>query len=149
MTVAARSALVLDAQLRTQAQRRPGGDLTGLAMRFQRALARSNQLPWLMSTAEDLRFHGAEGTRPRLPTRLVQRYLDRVVNAAAENPTVGRAFLNVAHLMTAPSTLFAPRVLIPALLHGGPRGLSAPPTQTPLAAVAAASSTAPVRPTTT
>jgi 2-polyprenyl-6-methoxyphenol hydroxylase-like FAD-dependent oxidoreductase len=128
MTVAARSALVLDRCLRGQR----GTDLTGLAERFQRALAHSNALPWLMATGEDLRFPQTSGPRPGPAARLLQRYLDRVIRASTDTPVVGRSFLRVAHLVASPATLFRPRVLLPSLAARGAHGLPDPPTATPL-----------------
>lgn len=132
MTVAARSALVLDRCLRDQRARHRGDDLAGLAKRFQRALARSNALPWLMATGEDLRFPQTTGPRPGLAARLVQRYLDRVIRTSTDTPVVGRSFLRVAHLIAPPAELFHPRVLLPSLVARGTRGLPEPPTATPL-----------------
>lgn len=132
MTVAARSALVLDRCLREQRARRRRDDLAGLADRFQRALARSNALPWLMATGEDLRFPQTSGPRPGPAARLVQRYLDRVIRASTDTPVVGRSFLRVAHLVAPPAVLFHPRVLLPSLAAHGSHGLHEPPTATPL-----------------
>ena len=45
MTTAALGALALDETLREQRRRHPSGDLSGLARRFQRRLAKANAAP--------------------------------------------------------------------------------------------------------
>src|SRR5579883_954151 len=132
MTVAAVDALALHRCLRAQERRQPDGDLTGVARRFQQAVAESSATPWLMATGEDLRYPTTEGARPGVVTRLLHRYLDRVNLAATDNVTVNRAFGQVLNLLAPPSTLFRPNVLLPALLaarDGHDDGV--PPTTTP------------------
>ena len=106
MAVCAEGARILDRCLRAQRRRRPAGDLAGLAGRFQRELARGNAAPWLMATGEDFRYPTTEGGRPGPAIRLVHRYLDRVLAAAAEDREVQRAFLEVMHLLKPPASLF-------------------------------------------
>ena len=132
MTVAAVDALALHRCLRAQVQRRPDGDLGGLARRFQHAVATYNATPWLMATGEDLRYPTTEGARPGLVTRLLHHYLDRVNLAATRNVGVNRAFGQVLNLLAPPSTLFRPNVMLPALFAAGDRGDDGvPPTETP------------------
>jgi pimeloyl-ACP methyl ester carboxylesterase len=127
MTVAALAARVLDGALVEQRRLRPDGDLGGLTARFQRALARSNAAAWLVSTGEDLRYPTTEGARPSRSTRLMQRYLDRVLDVATENSTVNLSFLKVLHMLVPPTALFHPRVLLPVLRGTREQPLTAPP----------------------
>jgi 2-polyprenyl-6-methoxyphenol hydroxylase-like FAD-dependent oxidoreductase len=124
MAVCAEGARVLDRCLR--AQPRPAGDLTGLARRFQRELARSNAAPWLMATGEDFRYPTTEGGRPGPAIRLVHRYLDRVLAVAAGDREVQRAFLEVMHLLRPPATLFRPDTAIRVLAGRRTRARSRP-----------------------
>jgi 2-polyprenyl-6-methoxyphenol hydroxylase-like FAD-dependent oxidoreductase len=129
MTVAADDAMALHRCLREATTRR-GGDLTGLAARFQRAVAKSNAAAWLVATGEDLRYPTTEGARPDLAGRLVHRYMDRVVAAATWNPHVNRAFAEVVNLLASPYSLFRPDILLPALRSRAGGRLSEPPTST-------------------
>jgi 2-polyprenyl-6-methoxyphenol hydroxylase-like FAD-dependent oxidoreductase len=130
MTVAAQAAVLLHHTLREQERRQPSGELAGLARRFQRRLAKANATPWLMATGEDLRVPGTEGARPDLSTRLMHRYLDRVLAVATENATVNRAFLEVLNLLRPPTRLFEPSVLVRVLRGRRMPESLAPPTRT-------------------
>lgn len=111
MSVAAMGAEMLDACLRVQ---RPS-DLTGLAARFQQRLAKLNQTPWLLATAEDSRVLGADVVPVSPARKLVRRYTDRVSRATTQDVEICRVFMNVAHLLVLPSALFAPRIAVRAL----------------------------------
>jgi 2-polyprenyl-6-methoxyphenol hydroxylase-like FAD-dependent oxidoreductase len=132
MSVAAVDALALHRCLRAQARRRPDGDLTGLARRFQKAVAECSATPWLMATGEDMRYPTTEGARPGFVTRLLHRYLDRVNLAATSNVAVNQAFGQVLNLLAPPSSLFRPKVMVPALFTARDTGDDGvPPTATP------------------
>jgi len=141
MTVAALDAAALDACLRELRAGAPGGDLAGLGRRFQERLARTVAAPWLVATGEDLRYPTTEGGRPSPATRLVQRYVDRVVAVATEDPRVFEAFSDVVNMLAPPSRLFRPGVLLRVL-----DGVREPPLVEPPAAEAGrAAARAPVR----
>lgn len=137
MTVAAIEAQVLNACLREQRRRAPAGELAGFAARFQAAQAKTAATPWLMATGEDLRYPTTEGPRVGRVTRLMQHYTDRVLQVAAEDPTVGMAFARVSHLLAPFTILFSPAVVVRTLLDQGTPGLHEPPTQTRFAQPAA------------
>lgn len=126
MTAAAHGALALDRLLREGA----GDDLTGLPLRVLREVTNVNAGAWLVATGEDLRYPTTEGGERSFQTRLTHRYLDRVVGAATKDQTVNRAFGNVLQLVAPPTSLFRPRILVPALLRGGSRDVGPPPTAT-------------------
>jgi 2-polyprenyl-6-methoxyphenol hydroxylase-like FAD-dependent oxidoreductase len=111
MTAAALGAALLDEQLAGAGGRFP----PRFGMTFQRRLARRLQTPWLMATGEDFRWENTEGPRPGPAARLVQGYFDRVIRLALHNQTASRAFIQVAHLLQPPTSLFRPDVLLPAL----------------------------------
>ena len=116
MSIAAAGASALDRHLR--ARRRHDGDLTGLARRFQRGLARINAAPWLMATGEDFRVPATVGGAPGRATRFMHRYMDRVLLVATEDRSVRRVLLEVFHLLKPPSALFQPRVVVQVLRRG-------------------------------
>lgn len=111
MTVAALGAEALDKRLRTQR----GGDLSGLARRFQRDLAGVSATAWLMATGEDFRWPTTEGGRPSPLTRLMHRYFDGVMALSSRNTAVYGAFIEVSHLCKPPMILFRPGILLRVL----------------------------------
>lgn len=115
MSVAAAQALALGEELAA------GRD--GLEPRVLRRAARIVDTPWTTAAGADLAIPAVEGARP-LPVRLVNRYMERVFEAACADPAVGRAFLAVAHLLAPPQTLFAPALLWRVFRAAGRRAAS-------------------------
>ena len=126
MTVAAMTAVALDHAL-AEHRRRSDDDLAGFAKRFQRQVARTNAGAWTMATSEDLRYPWTEGARPGVPTRIMHRYADRVLEVANGNPRVNTAFVNVVNLRHPPTSLFRPRILLPVLARHRAPPLTDPP----------------------
>jgi hypothetical protein len=83
-----------------------------------------------MATTEDLRYPWTEGARPDLPTRVMHRYADRVLEVANGNPQVNTAFVNVVNLRRPPASLLRPTVLLPVLARRRAPPLTDPPTTT-------------------
>jgi 2-polyprenyl-6-methoxyphenol hydroxylase-like FAD-dependent oxidoreductase len=127
MTVAAQDAMALHRCLV-----RAGADLTGLAERFQKAIAKGNNDVWLMAVGEDLRYPTTEGAKPDRLTRITNSYMDRVLSVAIRNPSVARELARVINLDASPYSLFKPTVLAPVLLGLGDPVLTEPPTATPI-----------------
>jgi 2-polyprenyl-6-methoxyphenol hydroxylase-like FAD-dependent oxidoreductase len=94
------------------------GGLDGLAARFQKRLAKANSRAWLLATGEDYRYAEAEGPPPGRLTRLLHRYLDRVIALAKRVPSVRRRLMEVIHLVRAPGSLFAPGILARTVFCG-------------------------------
>jgi hypothetical protein len=126
MTVAADDAMTLHRCLS-----RADSNLTGLAGRFQKALAKGNNDVWLIAIGEDLRYPTTEGATPDRITRITNRYMDRVLSVAIRNEGVNRAMSQVFNLQASPYTLFKPSVMVPVLLGRGDPPLEGPPTATP------------------
>jgi hypothetical protein len=112
MTVAAVGAELLGRALDRQARTpRPG-----FARRFQRDLGKAVAAPWLIASGEDLRWGvPSTGTRPRPGSGLIRPYVERVLRRARTDPTVSAAYLDVVGMVAPPSSLFAPRVLVPVV----------------------------------
>ena len=64
----------------------------------------------MVATGEDLRYPGTTGEEVMLPDRLVRRYFDRVVAAAASDEEVNAAFFDVVGLVAEPGSLLRPAV---------------------------------------
>ncbi|HZS08922.1 MAG TPA: FAD-dependent monooxygenase [Blastocatellia bacterium] len=111
MTTAAMGALELDRCLREQRRRHPDGDLTGMARRFQRKLARINAAAWMLATGEDYRYRGTEGGTPDRMTRFMHRYMDQIFRLSSKNTRVRRAFLEVQQMIKSPAALFHPGIV--------------------------------------
>jgi flavin-dependent dehydrogenase len=116
MTTAGLGALALDQALREQ--RRSNGDLSGLAARFQQALAKVNEAPWLLAIGEDVRYPTTEkaGVRSGWGTRLMHWYLDRLVARAARDAGLRRLLLEVLQMIKPPAVLSRPAVATRVLL---------------------------------
>jgi hypothetical protein len=85
------------------------GELAGLARRVHHALARTTRTAWLLATGEDLRYPATEGARLNVQTRILHRYLSRLLRVLGGNRTVNAAFLDVANLVQPSATLSHPR----------------------------------------
>ena len=93
---------------------------TGLALRFQKQLAKINRAPWLMSTGQDYRYHETVGGKRTFVTKLMHHYMDTIVQLSTESAEVRYALLVTFNMIKPPSALFRPdivyRVLKQALL---------------------------------
>jgi 2-polyprenyl-6-methoxyphenol hydroxylase-like FAD-dependent oxidoreductase len=112
MSVAAIEAQTLDLCLREQFDGNNG--VAGFTQSFQQAIARAIKTPWLLATGEDLRYPGAEGKRP-LSTRLLNRYMRRVVELTASDPGMAATLLRVRNLLKPLRALFQPRIILAVL----------------------------------
>ena len=116
MTVAACEALALRDVL--------GGSSSALQRRFFKAAAKIIDIPWQLAVGSDLALPAVQGRRP-LAVRVVNAYIARLQRAAVRDPLVAGAFVKVVHLVKAPPSLFAPRVLWRVLRLGGRSAASA------------------------
>lgn len=110
MTTAALDALALDGCLREQ----PGGNLTGLSMRFQKKAAAVIANPWLMATAEDMRYD--EFPDPISPMiRFLHWFTGRVHAISDTDELSALRFTQAMNMLRPPWALFDPRVVWRAL----------------------------------
>jgi 2-polyprenyl-6-methoxyphenol hydroxylase-like FAD-dependent oxidoreductase len=130
MTVTAMTAVALG-RILAEHRRHSDADPLGRARQAQRQLARTSAGAWTMATTEDLRYPWTEGARLDLPTRVMHRYADRVLEVANGNPRVNTAFVNVVNLRHPPASLLRPRVLLPVLARRRAPPLTDPPTTRP------------------
>jgi 2-polyprenyl-6-methoxyphenol hydroxylase-like FAD-dependent oxidoreductase len=109
MSAAALTAEALDRCLDRHVARH--GTFSGVAATAQKAVAKANAGAWLVATGEDLRYPETRGGRVTTVDRMVRRYLDRVVAAAAVDPEVNRAFFDVVGLLAEPTSLMRPAMV--------------------------------------
>ncbi len=131
MTMAAIAAETLGACLRAHRGTHRPGDLDGLAVRFQRALARVEAPAWTLSTSEDLRYPTTTGMPAGRGQRVRHWYQDRVGSAATVDPVVADVYARVLGMLDPPSALLRPRVLAGALRARTGAGPAAPPPPRP------------------
>jgi hypothetical protein len=110
MSAAACQAIALDSAF--------AGSDEGLAKRFFRAAAKVIDAPWQLAVSSDLALPSVPGPRP-LVVRIVNAYIARLQRAATHDSTVSAAFIRVIHLVSAPASLFAPRILLRVLFATG------------------------------
>jgi len=115
MTAAAFAARTLDTCLRQQRVRHPAGELTGLARRFQRTLARINAPIWLLATGEDFRIPQTIGGKRNALTKFVHGYTARMIRRATHDAAIRRQLLEVLHFLKPPGALFDPRIILALL----------------------------------
>lgn len=112
MTVAALEANTLEICLRQQSS-------AGLPRRFQKAIAKVLDVPWLLATNEDFRFPETLGQRPRW-TGLLHWYTRRLFGLAASTPETTLRSYEVLNMVKPPTALFGPRLLLAVLFKKQP-----------------------------
>ncbi|GHO59200.1 FAD-dependent oxidoreductase [Ktedonobacter robiniae] len=109
MTVAILEAQVLDACLKkTQRQ---------LTRTFQRKVARVIAGPWQLATMSDA--PSTNNVQAKGSSRLLQRYVERVIALLPKDPKVFLTFLEVLNMLRSPLALFHPAILIKVLTTTG------------------------------
>lgn len=73
---------------------------------------------WTMAAGADARYLPSVRARQPLPVRLLGRYQERLVAAAADDPAVAAAFLEVVGLLAPPPSLLRPGVALRVFGHG-------------------------------
>ena len=68
-----------------------------------------------MATGEDFRVRGVEGGKASVATRLTHRYMDRVLALSLQDIGVRQTFLEVFHMLKAPTALFGPSIVAKVL----------------------------------
>ncbi|MEU0882381.1 FAD-dependent oxidoreductase [Lentzea sp. NPDC005914] len=93
-------------------------DLAQEPLVFQRAVARTAQIPWMSATTTDL---GWSEKKVSPSTRFLQWYARRLFAVIPGNPQVYRSFLRVSQMVDHPAALFRPAVLWRVLSGSRPR----------------------------
>ena len=112
MTVAAKEAEVLRGLMQGC---RSAQDLPRVLEGAQRAIAARVKGPWMIATGNDLRDPRTVGATPTPIDRLVNKYLDRVLAAVADDAVVNAAFFRVLNMIDEPTALFSPRLAVRVL----------------------------------
>jgi 2-polyprenyl-6-methoxyphenol hydroxylase-like FAD-dependent oxidoreductase len=119
MTTAALNALALSRCIEEQRRRLPNGDMTGLSVRFQKQAAGVIANPWLLATAEDMRYPELiDQASPVI--RFLHWYTGRVHNISDRDEVSAFRFAQVMNMVRVPWVLFDPRVLWRAIANRVP-----------------------------
>ncbi|MEZ4671510.1 MAG: FAD-dependent monooxygenase [Anaerolineae bacterium] len=92
-------------------------DSPRMAQHFQRRLAKLIAIPWLMATGEDLRYPGTVGGNVTWRDRLVQKYIENVIEIMPQNTAATEVFFQVMNLLKSPTALFQPFIIGVILKH--------------------------------
>ena len=90
--------------------------LSGLPRHCQHRWARVNTSPWSLATATDIRIPGVDGGNIRLIDKLTYVYFDRFLRVLPGDTYLTSPFMEVVHMVEAPSKLFSPSVVMKVLL---------------------------------
>jgi hypothetical protein len=104
MSVSGMEALMLDEELKRNQD-------AGFARRFQKKVGKLIAPPWQLATSEDAR-NLKPGEKVSLGTRLLKFYMDHFFGMASDDPQLGKAFIDVMHLLKHPVSLFAPTIAL-------------------------------------
>ncbi|BAZ15350.1 hypothetical protein NIES4071_72220 [Calothrix sp. NIES-4071] len=114
MTAGALGALTLSHCLKEQFKNSPR-NVKGLTAKFQLSLAKILQTPWLMATGEDFRYPTTEGGKADKMSKLMHVYMDKIIALSVSDSDIYKRFIEVAHMIQSPNTLFALPVLYKVL----------------------------------
>ncbi len=111
MTVSALSAIVLKDWLSTSK-----ADNFGNPVGFQKNLAKSNQLHWIIATSQDSRFPTTAGrNQPGKLGSVLGWYMQQLQIMASEQSSIQTLFMEIAHLLKSPIALYHPNIVLRVL----------------------------------
>ena len=104
MTVSALAAKTLQSWLKKSANKKLNNNL------FQKQLAKSNSLHWMMATSQDARFPTTVGGKNKsgIIDRLMAGYANQLIDKSMSKPQLHLTFLEVTHLLRSPIALYYP-----------------------------------------
>ncbi|MCX4783170.1 FAD-dependent oxidoreductase [Streptomyces sp. NBC_01264] len=127
MTVAALAAEALAKEIRTLTP----AEIAAGTRRIQRRTGAVAAVPWQIATSEDMRYPVTEGPSPDRATRILQRYMSKVMAGANTDRVIAARFFGVLSLTSPPTTLLDPvtvvRVLTKRHLPESPYATAYPP----------------------
>ncbi len=109
MTVSALAAQTLLCWLRDSQNSFWGRRLS--SKNFQQRLAKQIFFPWTLAITEDSRFPTTQGnTRPSGAGQIMQKYTNKLIKKATEDPALFTLLMEVGHLLKSPLALYNPSV---------------------------------------
>lgn len=114
MTVSALSAIVLQDWLKTSQTSK--NNVLGNPASFQKNLAKSNQLHWIIATSQDSRFPTTAGrNQPGKLEKVLGWYMQQLEIMASEQSSIQTMFMEIAHLLKSPIALYHPNIVLRVL----------------------------------
>ena len=89
----------------------------GFTQKFQKKLAKTISLPWILGTSEDMRWPTTLGKRPNVITRLVQNHAQKVLLLAPKSTLATKSFLQMMHMIKSPAIIFHPIILLQLIVN--------------------------------
>jgi hypothetical protein len=84
--------------------------------RFQKKLAKSNSLSWMLATGQNLRFATTQGgSRPVKSGGFFTAYTERLLKLTNSDPKINALLMEVAHLLKSPLALYHPQIAFKVL----------------------------------
>ena len=111
ITSAALGAKVLDDMLKNHKMK---NDFT---RKFQKRLATSVSLPWILGTSEDLRWPTTVGKKPNIITRMVQNHAQKVLLLSPKSTLAAKSFQQMMHMIKSPAIIFHPVILLQLIVN--------------------------------
>ena len=91
--------------------------LVHFTRKFQKTLAKTISLPWILGTSEDLRWPTTVGKRPNAITRMVQNHAQKVMLLGPKSKLATKSFLQMMHMTKSPAIIFHPVILLQLLAN--------------------------------
>jgi 2-polyprenyl-6-methoxyphenol hydroxylase-like FAD-dependent oxidoreductase len=91
--------------------------LDGLSDVFRKQVAQVLKVPWMLASAEDLRFPDTEGERPDWFTRQAQKFANMIITVLPYDSEVALRFNEVAHMLKPMTALMSPGFVGRVLRH--------------------------------
>ena len=114
MTVSALSAIVLQDWLKTSQNSKT--NFLGNPASFQKNLAKSNQLHWMLATSQDSRFPTTAGrNKPGKLEKVLGWYMQQLQVMASEQSSIQTMFMEVAHVLKSPIAFYHPKIILRVL----------------------------------
>ncbi len=84
---------------------------------FQKKLAKTISLPWILGTSEDLRWPTTVGEKPNILTKLVQNHAQKVLLLGPKSKLATKSFLQMMHMIKSPVIIFHPLLLLQLIVN--------------------------------
>jgi len=85
--------------------------------KFQKRLATTVSLPWILGTSEDLRWPTTVGKRPNTITRMVQNHAQKVLLLSPKSTLAAKSFQQMMHMIKSPAIIFHPVILLQLIVN--------------------------------
>ena len=89
----------------------------GFTTKFQKTLAKTVSLPWVLGTSEDLRWPTTLGKKPNTVTRIVQNHAQKILLLAPKSRLATKSFLQMMHMIKSPMIIFHPILLLHLIVN--------------------------------